>query len=310
MRLLLSVFFCILFAGPAWANSLAGTWVLSAEGRTALVLAVAGDGKSAVLRKPRDAIFDDGRAISDMKAGVDERQLEAIEQGAGAITFRKASSNDGVRYLVLQLDSGHAELILSSPAGRTMPMALVRTTEQPSLPASWEDRPYFIDSRWPDNAEMEKIFTEDQADRANPARIDWSVVNVRDKARRARTRQLLDQGKLRSGQDLYAAAFIFQHGDQAEDFLLAHSLALAATSRGYPVAAWIGAATLDRYLQKIGQRQIFGTQFFAKKGEKATQGDYDRALVPDSLRTALGVPVLAEQEQQRKEWEARMNAKP
>ena len=120
---------------------------------------------------------------------------------------------------------------------------------------------------------------------------------------------LLNGGMLRSGQDYYAAAVIFQHGQEAKDFLLAHSLALASAARGFPPAAWIGAATLDRYLQKIGQAQIYGTQFVAKKGEKAHQGAYDRTLVSDPVRTALGVPTLAEQEAQRKEWDQRMNPK-
>ena len=310
MRFFLSLLLWVLLAGTAHAASPSGTWQLSAEGRTALILSIAEGGRTAHLRKPRDAIFDDGRTISGMKPGIDDRQLEATERNGEAVTYKKASINDGVRYVFRQLDANHAELTLSSPSGHTMPMAMVRVTADPSLATDWEDRPYFVDNRWPHNAEMEKIFMDDQADRADPGKIDWSAVSVRDTARRARTRTLLEEGKLRSGQDYYAAAFIFQHGEQPEDFLLAHSLAMAATARGYTVAAWIGAATLDRFLQKIGRPQIYGTQFLAKKGEKATQGAYDPALVPDSLRIALGVPVLAEQEQQRQEWERRMNPKP
>ena len=153
------------------------------------------------------------------------------------------------------------------------------------------------------------MFAEDQSDRSKHASIDWSVVTPRDDQRRRRTRELLGQGRLRSASDFYAAAFIFQHGDKSEDFLLAHSLAVASAARGEPGAAWIAAATLDRYLQKIGQGQIYGTQFVVKKGEAAHQGTYDRALVPDALRTALGVPSLAAQDKQRSEWDARMSGK-
>jgi hypothetical protein len=46
------------------------------------------------------------------------------------------------------------------------------------------------------NPEMTAIFEADQAARANPARIDWSVVGAEDEQRRARTKALLDHGAL------------------------------------------------------------------------------------------------------------------
>ena len=280
---------------------------MTAEGRTALTLSIAPDGKSALLRKPRDTAVDDGLSVSGMKDGVDERPLEAVEISSSTSAFKPAGGPNEIRFKLQSLDSDHAQLTISTPNGATKPMALVRARTAPVLATDWENRPYTIDQRWPDNPEMKAIFAEDQADRSNPATIDWAVVTPRDEARRARTLTLLNEGKLRSSQDYYAAAFVFQHGDKAEDFLLAHSLALAAAARGNSAAAWIGAATLDRYLFKIGQPQIYGTQFLAKKGEPATQGNYNRALVPDSLRAALGVPSLAEQEEQRRQWEERMN---
>src|SRR5690349_11429334 len=87
------------------------------------------------------------------------------------------------------------------------------------------------------NAEMAAIFQADQADRAPGPAIDWAVVGPRDEARQARTRALLDTGKLRTGDDFYFAAFVFQHGRTAEDYLMAHALAVAATARGRDGAA-------------------------------------------------------------------------
>lgn len=110
------------------------------------------------------------------------------------------------------------------------------------------------------------------------------------------TRKLLDAGALRSGEDYYAAAHVFQHGSTPDDYLLAHSLALAALAKGKAEARWIAAATLDRYLQKIGQKQIFGTQFISAKATGPTMEPYDPDLVPDALRAALGVPERAAQE--------------
>ena len=159
------------------------------------------------------------------------------------------------------------------------------------------------------NAEMAKMFAEDQAARTGIKPEQYKdMVFVRrmiadDAARRTRTRALLDAGKLTTAEDYYAAAFVFQHGGKPVDYLLAHTLALASAARGMKDASWIAAATLDRYLQSIGQQQIYGTQFGRKGDGPMTQEPYDRALIPDTLRTALGVPVQAEQDKRLAEMQ-------
>ena len=153
------------------------------------------------------------------------------------------------------------------------------------------------------SSEMTAIFDADQAAREKPATIDWKVVGAADQARRARTQALLDSGALDSGEDFYHAAYVFQHGDAPEDFLKAHALAVVAVARGKQDATWIAAATLDRYLQRIGQPQIYGTQFTHPPKRKWTQEPYRRDLLSDAIRKASGVPALAEQDKQREEWE-------
>ena len=148
------------------------------------------------------------------------------------------------------------------------------------------------------NAEMSAIFKADQDDRRQP-NIDWSVVGPADEKRKARTQELLDAGALHSGDDFYHAAFLFQHGDKPNDYLMAHLLALIAAARGKAKAVWIASATLDRYLQSIGKPQVLGTQYSIPRGGPATQEPYDRTLVSDALRQALRVPPLAEQEKRR-----------
>lgn len=157
------------------------------------------------------------------------------------------------------------------------------------------------------NVEMAAIFTADQADRkVHP--IDWKIVKPADAARRARTAQLLDAGALQTGDDFYDAAFIFQHGDTASDFMKAHLLAMVAISKGQTDAPWIAAATLDRYLQEIGRPQILGTQFTGNDDGKFTQEPYDRTVASDAMRQALQVPSLAEQEVERRRYEARASS--
>lgn len=133
-----------------------------------------------------------------------------------------------------------------------------------AVPASlgqWNaNETYAFDIDRPTNAEMTSIFEADQAART-PKNIDWSVVSAEDVLRRTRTKTLLDNGNLQSGNDYFHAAFIFQHGDGPNDYLLAHILAMIAVARGKPSAIWIASATLDRYLMSIGKPQVLGTQY-------------------------------------------------
>ena len=147
-----------------------------------------------------------------------------------------------------------------------------------------------------DNAEMAAMFAADQAPRAGAGTaVDWAAVAAEDDARLARTRALLDAGALRTGNDYFHAATIFQHGATPRDYLMAHTLALIAASRGRSDAPWMAAASMDRYLLSIGQPQIYGTQFRTPDRLNTTQEPFDRTLVPDALREAMGVPTLAQQ---------------
>ncbi|HVN94528.1 MAG TPA: hypothetical protein VMT38_12575 [Terracidiphilus sp.] len=164
---------------------------------------------------------------------------------------------------------------------------------------------------------IHQLFVDDQAERNvrgfTPKYA--SDVRSRDAVRRAEARKLLAAGELKSAQDFHDAAFIFQHGSDPDDYLLAHILAIDAIVKGDASSRWIAAATLDRYLQAIGQKQVFGTQYLnkgflyllqhkddpnaAKSAEAQqkgmTQEPYDRTLVSDALRSEFNVPDQAAQ---------------
>jgi hypothetical protein len=175
-----------------------------------------------------------------------------------------------------------------NPISRPL-VLLVLMTFSPLLFAQTDEAP------GPAISEIHQLYIADQEDR-RAEKIDWSKVGPRDSERRNRAHELLAEGKLTAARDFHDAAFIFQHGEKPDDFLLAHVLAVAAVAKGDASSQWIAAATLDRYLQNIKQSQIFGTQYF-KVGDKPwTQEPYDRELMPDSLRKVLGVPILVEQQ--------------
>ena len=110
-----------------------------------------------------------------------------------------------------------------------------------------------------------------------------------DEARRKRTLELIRKGLLHTGADFREAAFVMQHGTTSDDYLLAHSLALAAMAKGDASAAWIAAATLDRFLWSKNLPQIYGTQFKENaNGGRTTQPSNDN-LIDNHLREQLGV---------------------
>jgi hypothetical protein len=152
-----------------------------------------------------------------------------------------------------------------------------------------------------DNEEMTQLFTADQAIRkgfsveklSDPDFMAEMIAG--DEERRQKTRALIEDGQLVTANDFYHAAFVFQHGGDANAYLMAHTLAMVAMAKGHPNAAWISAASLDRYLQRIGKDQIFGTQYSTFEDGTAKMSPYNKALIPDSLRELLGVPPLEQQ---------------
>lgn len=194
------------------------------------------------------------------------------------------------------------------------PFVRIQGATVPAVATDWDPQRTYAARN--ENAEsnpfMRAIFDEDQRARKDQLTMSsgqWEALAKEDAARQQRTRALLASEQLHSGEDFREAAVIFQHGSTPEDFLLAHTLAMVAVSRGDDTAVWIGAATLDRYLQSIDRPQVYGTQFRNEANETKTQEPYNRTLISDSLRLELGVPPLEAQQVQLKEWQEQAEAK-
>jgi hypothetical protein len=98
---------------------------------------------------------------------------------------------------------------------------------------------------------------------------------------------------------------VLQHGPAPEDYLLAHELCVVAVGKGEKRAAWLAAASEDRFLMSVGRPQRFGTQFRGDApGGKIRLYKVDPG-VTDNLRRAFGVPPLAD----AKAREAKLNEK-
>ncbi len=299
----------LLIAFPAWAapRDAAGRWAVRSNGRVLMIVNLTQDkaGWRGSWRRPAHFSSDGGfQAIDAARAPiVDWPVIKVIPSSDGwLLTFDGAVSGEKPDSALFRvLDDGTARLSWSAVPDSALVFDRAGSAERPI--ALDPQTSYPVDQHWRTNSEMTAIFDADQADRASPV-IEWSVVGPRDQARAARTKAMLDGGLLASGEDYYHAAFVFQHGSVPNDYLLAHTLAMIAVARGRPDANWIAAATLDRYLQRIGQKQIFGTQFGYSGNSATTQDPYDRQLLSDAIRKAIGVPPIAAQEERRKEIEA------
>jgi hypothetical protein len=146
----------------------------------------------------------------------------------------------------------------------------------------------------PDNLRLSAIFKEDQQARQK-APIDWTVVAAQDKAHRTEVLGLLKSSKLRTANDYYRAAMVFQHGEELEDIRLAFSLSqLSATlDPAHKQARWLSAASWDRILMTKNVPQWYGTQYYQPSPGAPTElYKTDESVISDAERASMNVPSL------------------
>jgi hypothetical protein len=299
-------------AAPS-ADDLRGTWAVEVEGRNLFVLKLesAAQGLSGTLQRPTVvAVSPSSRGVSyrSVKAPIYTSRVRQVRTTPDGVVLSYAPPGGEAKEFLLRPDGKDVARFVFDAADPDGPSAiLTRASVSAAVAANWqEDKTYFVPApEQASNPEIAGIFAADQADRQAGPGIDWALVGPRDEARRKRVREMLDGGLLHTADDYYSAAFVFQHGGKPEDYLLAHSLAMASMALGRSDASWIASATLDRFLQNIDRPQIFGTQYLTPRGGPVTQGKYDSALIPDSLRVVLGVPTRVQQESQRLEIKQR-----
>ncbi|MFP5247325.1 MAG: TPR end-of-group domain-containing protein [Thermoanaerobaculia bacterium] len=143
-----------------------------------------------------------------------------------------------------------------------------------------------------DNRELWALREADEDDRQPGA--DSKAGAKRDRARLTRVKQIVAEGGLKTANDYFMAAMLFQHGSQPEDYQQARTLALRATQLD-PTntrATWLAAAAQDRYLWSIGKPQMYGTQFHEVNGVWTIEPIDD--TVTDDERAKWHVPPLAD----------------
>lgn len=161
-----------------------------------------------------------------------------------------------------------------------------------------------------DSPALKRMYIEDQADRQGT--IDWSKVAPRDAERRWKTLAMYRAGTVRTGNDYIRAAMVLQHGE-GDDQLLAHEMCVAALALGNAgksertLAVWLAAASEDRWLDHIGRKQRFATQYGSKSLPDGTMGPVtlkpvEVSGVTDAHRKAMSCPSLSEAKAREKEF--------
>jgi hypothetical protein len=162
------------------------------------------------------------------------------------------------------------------------------------------------------NSRMEELFEQDQRDRKGfpDTELSWTEINQRDEARREEAIAALRRGELRTAQDFYIAAVIYHHGQTADHYHLATSLAWMAASiePDNKTYLWLTASTWDRLMVSREKPQWYGTQpMIDEAGRIVGRYPIDERAVTDEERARFQVMPLEEiQALGNDDWSARI----
>ena len=145
--------------------------------------------------------------------------------------------------------------------------------------------------RRPDNEELKRLYTEDQADRMpkDGKAIDWKIVSPRDQKR------LPACGNNKSPLDcrgFYHVAMVCSTRIYPMTFTAAHELCVVAIGKTRTVQMAGGGRNEDRFLMNINRPQRFGTQYRATELDEPFRLYKMDEGVTDELRRLL-MPVAA-----------------
>lgn len=268
------------------------SWVITAEGQSVLVIDPDPTDNSSQISGMISLFQDSESTLFEITLGQTIKQERFIapecnERRARLVYWR---GNYQVSLILQRTDAATSAMIDNAPAGMNVPQwRLEGAGEDASLDPALAGRMLTYDTvlgiAEAPNTELIAMFDADQAAREALASADSKAreamlveLSTSDQSRKNRLMQMMKSGELRTGADFYRAAMILQHGDLADDYLLAHHLAVVSLSKGFGDASWLAAASLDRFLLTIGKAQIYGTQW----NREGPKGPFIYALPYDS----------------------------
>jgi hypothetical protein len=297
-----------------------GVWTMSLGQRTFAVLQLTRHADDVTVELTMPDQFEIGQSgfrFAHISNQVKPRPISNVTVQAEHVRFRftrpdHERDSDELDFTVTGPDTASLAIVDAPFEGWVLKRTAPGT--RAAVSTDWDPlRSYSLEDGLPSNDELRRIVEADQQPRQqffSLSEDQRAAVAADDARRRQDVRRLLAGGRLHTADDFKRAALIFQHGDKPDDYLLAHSLAMIAVANGDATAIWIATATLDRYLQSIGQPQVYGTQFKFGSGGSASQEPYNTALISDALRRQLDVPSMAVQQKQLQSLQSSMAARP
>jgi hypothetical protein len=156
------------------------------------------------------------------------------------------------------------------------------------------------------NSELKTLFDMDCREHADVPAVDtpeYAALRERDRVRRVRAQEIVSSSRSLTADDLYHAAWLFNHGDEVDEAKLAHALSNRAADLGHLKAHWLSAAAYDRWCMYQGRAQKYGTQI-VPDGSRYRVWDTEPGT-SDEERKAFGVPALEEQHRRAEELSRR-----
>lgn len=92
-------------------------------------------------------------------------------------------------------------------------------------------------------------------------------ISLKEKQIRNEVLKMLKKGEIKTSDDFYRTAMLFQHGSNFKSYAMAVALAAVSAHLGETWGRSLYAMALDRFLLSIGQKQYFGTNFEKVKGK-------------------------------------------
>ncbi|GEM_PF-615982 len=207
-------------------------------------------------------------------------------QGEPPVLIRTRSMEGSSKYLLsFQPYLGHQASLICRRTEFSPPWLGAKATATSTTVPSMEE----------DLQELARLYQADQDVRLKKPLDSDNIKTLieQDRQRRVRVKEWVSAGALKTANDYFHAAMIMQHGEEPEDFMLAHELATVAGFKGNKTGRWLSAASWDRLLQRLGRGQRFGTQSCRTVDKPWTMEPLDTGL-PDSVRREYDVPTLEE----------------
>jgi len=142
--------------------------------------------------------------------------------------------------------------------------------------------------------ELKELYKADQQDRQGAFEdTDWESLRKEDKKRLTRVNEFYKKSLIKTAEDMFYAAMIFQHGRIPKYFKQAMELSKKSWELGSKDGKWLYPRAEDRYLLSLGKAQIWGTQFIKEKINEPwkLQEPFDKSAKTDKERKSMGINI-------------------